>query len=215
MSARISSGDNAVRGGSGALALGAVMLLVAALAPSPSHALSGTSRIDTLMDLNRELNCLALNIYFEARGESHEGQLAVGHVVLNRVSSDRFPNTICDVVRQGIESHRYTCQFSWMCDGQSDRPRDTGAWEMSRRLAFQVFVGRAKDPTGGALWYHADYVSPFWGHVLKANRKIGQHIFYVTDVKAKVAWARPSEEEVAPRPARTADLREALTVDPT
>ena len=68
------------------------------------------------------LRCMALNIYHEARGEPIEGKIAVGHVVLNRAASRRFPGQICAVVKQGGENRRYRCQFSWWCDGRSDRP---------------------------------------------------------------------------------------------
>jgi spore germination cell wall hydrolase CwlJ-like protein len=129
--------------------------------------------------LEEELNCLALNIYFEARNEPSEGQAAVGHVVLNRVSDPRFPDTVCKVVRQGGEQVRHRCQFSWWCDGQSDRPKNREVWEMSKAIAGDVYWGRWADPTNGALWYHADYVMPRWGRVLERGPKIGRHIFYL------------------------------------
>jgi hypothetical protein len=125
-----------------------------------------------------DLDCLALNIYHEARGEPEDGKLAVGHVVVNRARDPRFPGTLCDVVKQGGESPRHGCQFSWWCDGRSDQPRDWSAWEESRAFADLVYSGTAKDPTGGALWYHADYVDPFWRRSLAEGPKIGRHIFY-------------------------------------
>ncbi len=128
--------------------------------------------------LDSEVYCLALNIYFEARNESEEGKRAVGHVVMNRVAHPRFPKSVCKVVRQGGEIRRNRCQFSWWCDGRSDRPRNREAWSESVHLAYQVYVGHSVDPTRGALWYHADYVKPSWGKVFKPVRKIGQHIFY-------------------------------------
>jgi spore germination cell wall hydrolase CwlJ-like protein len=129
------------------------------------------------IDLSEELECLALTIYFEARGEPDEGKIAVGHVVMNRASHPLFPPDVCNVVRQGgIERHR--CQFSWWCDGRSDRPRDWAAWEESKALAEEVFRQAAPDPTEGALWYHADYVRPSWQDKLHPGPKIGRHIFY-------------------------------------
>jgi spore germination cell wall hydrolase CwlJ-like protein len=125
-----------------------------------------------------EIECLALNIYFEARGESETGQLAVGHVVMNRVNSKRFPSTVCDVVQQGGELRRHRCQFSWWCDGRSDTPRNKRLWEKSAELALNVYWGRSADPTEGALWYHADYVKPYWRKVFERGPKIGRHIFY-------------------------------------
>jgi hypothetical protein len=129
-------------------------------------------------ELGEELDCLALNIYFEARNEPSEGQAAVAHVVLNRVSDPRFPDTVCSVVRQGGERVRYRCQFSWWCDGLSDRPRNQKVWEASKAMARDVYLGRSEDPTSGALWYHADYVMPYWGRVFERGPKIGRHIFY-------------------------------------
>ena len=126
----------------------------------------------------RELLCLALNIYFEARGESEKGQHAVGHVVINRVSNPKFPNSVCKVVHQGGEQHLNRCQFSWWCDGQSDTPRNVASWHNSVRIARKIYLGSSSDPTGGALWYHADYVSPYWQTAFLRGPKIGKHIFY-------------------------------------
>ncbi len=125
-----------------------------------------------------EIECLALNIYFEARGEPEAGQLAVGHVVMNRVASARFPATVCGVIRQGGHLRRYRCQFSWWCDGRSDKPRNKRLWEKSAELALNVYWGRSVDPTEGALWYHADYVKPSWRKDFERGPKIGRHIFY-------------------------------------
>ncbi len=125
-----------------------------------------------------DLDCLALNIYFEARGEPLDGKRAVGHVVLNRVADEGFPGTICQVVRQGGEVERNRCQFSWWCDGQSDRPADQLAWRESREVAWEVLRGATKDPTRGALWYHAAYVQPPWSETKAKSRQIGQHVFY-------------------------------------
>ncbi len=125
-----------------------------------------------------EVRCLALNIYFEARSEPEAGKRAVGHVVMNRVSSKRFPGTVCDVVRQGGELRRYRCQFSWWCDGRSDKPLNTREWHKSSEIALAVYWGRTEDPTAGALWYHADYVKPSWRKEFERGPKIGRHIFY-------------------------------------
>jgi len=134
----------------------------------------------TAADPRDELACLALTIYHEARGEPNEGKVAVSHVVMNRVASGRFPDTICDVVRQGGEMTRHRCQFSWWCDGRSDAPRSQADWELSNEIALKVYWGRSVDPTEGALWYHADYVSPKWRHDFETGPKIGRHIFYRT-----------------------------------
>ena len=129
-------------------------------------------------NLNKELRCLALTIYFEARGEPDEGKLAVGYVVMNRASHPGFPQGICQVVQQGGEKLRYRCQFTWWCDGRSDTPHDARAWEHSKVLARRIYWDHAHDPTGGALWYHSDSVNPAWGAALYPGPKIGRHIFY-------------------------------------
>ncbi len=125
-----------------------------------------------------ELHCLALNNYFEAKSESITGQRAVASVVLNRVRHAGFPNTICGVVKQGGYKKLYRCQFSWWCDGLSDRPVNQRAWNQSVMLAKEILKKRHNDMTSGALWYHADYVSPYWRSSMNQGPKIGKHIFY-------------------------------------
>ncbi len=139
-----------------------------------------------------EIECLALNIYFEARSEPDAGRLAVGHVVMNRVSDDRYPGKVCAVVRQGGERVRNRCQFSWWCDGRSDRPRDEHAWEQSKAVATRIYWGLSEDITEGALWYHAVYVRPAWRKILVPGRTIGRHIFY-RDAASVPAAARTGE----------------------
>ena len=145
----------------------------------------------TQADPAAEIACLALNIYFEARGEPDQGKFAVGHVVLNRVASGRFPDTICGVIQQGGEVRRYRCQFSWWCDGRSDKPRHKRDWDLSNEIALNVYWGLSVDPTDGALWYHADYVSPAWRKDFEAGPKIGRHLFYrAADRGTRVASRR-------------------------
>ena len=134
---------------------------------------------ETIPRVDRDqLRCLALNIYHEARGEPDAGKIAVAHVVMNRVKSRRFPNSICKVVMQGGEKRRFRCQFSWRCDGQPDAPKDRRAWRKSKRVAQKVFTGHIEDRTSGALWYHAESVRPYWRLAFNQGPKIGQHIFY-------------------------------------
>lgn len=130
-------------------------------------------------DVRAELRCLALNAYFEARGEPDRGKIAVSHVVMNRVESDRYPDDVCAVVKQGGEDQLHRCQFSWWCDGKSDEPRDADAWEHSKAIAQQVYWHLTSDPTGGALWYHARYVAPKWRTRFARGPVIGDHIFYL------------------------------------
>jgi hypothetical protein len=164
---------------------------------------------DTMKRIDRDqLRCLALNIYHEARGEPEAGKVAVAHVVMNRVKSRRFPNSVCTVVTQGGEKRRYRCQFSWHCDGRPDRPKNRRAWRKSQRLAEKVLSGQVEDRTQGALWYHAEYVSPYWRAAFNKGPKIGQHIFY-NDRKAT-----PRVASAGPKPA-TGDKRSSQTRERT
>lgn len=130
------------------------------------------------VDLSQSLDCLALNIYHEARGESLDGQVAVAQVVMNRVGDAEFPDQVCEVVRQGGERPRDRCQFSWWCDGRGDRPEDLAAWTGSKDLARRILAGSLDDPTGGALWHHAEHVAPDWDMDIIRQAKIGRHVFY-------------------------------------
>lgn len=146
----------------------------AARPAAPGRALSATARSQ-----EQERRCLATGLYFEARGEQYAGQMAVAEVILNRVSSPDYPNTICGVVYQG--AHRRTgCQFSFTCDGESDRPRDAVAWAKSQRLASLYTMGQVEEPVlaDNTTHYHADYVDPVWASQLHKVAKIGRHIFY-------------------------------------
>lgn len=132
----------------------------------------------------RALKCLAMNIYWEARSEPVAGQVAVAAVTLNRVEDRRFPDDVCKVVRQGSEIRRHRCQFSWWCDGKKDVPLEAEAWRRANTLARLTSAGVIEDPTGGAMWYHADYVEPYWAEAKKQVTKIGKHIFYTLPKKA-------------------------------
>ena len=120
--------------------------------------------------------CLALAVYYEARGEPFDGQLAVAEVVMNRVESERFPDDVCSVVTQGGEN-RHRCHFSFYCDGKPERPSDLIAWQKAQELADWVLTERV---TLGvtATHYHADYVEPFWANEYEYLGKVGQHKFY-------------------------------------
>jgi hypothetical protein len=156
--------------------------LLAARGPAARPGVPVLASLDrrTQGEPRKEIACLALNVYFESRSEPDLGKRAVAHVVMNRVASKKYPDTICEVVRQGGEVRRNRCQFSWWCDGESDEPGNRGEWERASTIALQVYWGRSADPTGGALWYHADYVRPVWRKKLLRGPKIGRHIFYRT-----------------------------------
>ena len=124
------------------------------------------------------LTCIALNVYYEARSEPLEGQYAVAHVVLNRVASPRFPDDACTVVQQGLEKGLGRCQFSWYCDGKSDTPKEKDAWLYSQLVAHNVVRGYVKDNTDGSVYYHANYVRPFWSKHYDHTVTLGSHLFY-------------------------------------
>jgi len=127
---------------------------------------------------NTEINCLALNIYWEARSEPKKGQIAVAQVAVNRMNNPVFPNTICNVVKQVSGTPPANCQFSWWCDGKSDRPTEQDAWEAATKLAAVVMSGGHADPTRGALYYHHQTVRPAWSTRKRVRAKIGSHLFY-------------------------------------
>lgn len=156
------------------------------LAPLAGPAFAATPKVVTPEVGLAELHCLALTIYFEARGEPMAGKIAVGHVVLNRVASDHFPHSICAVMKQGGDLHRFRCQFSFWCDGQSDKPANKRAWNEAMFIATLLETGMTADPTHGALWYHAENVKPDWAAEFEPDQriKIGRHIFYGTNEPA-------------------------------
>lgn len=138
-------------------------------------ALFGTPDADAAWP-GSEQQCLALSLYFEARGEGREGMVAVGWTILNRVQSRAFPATTCTVVRQGGE--RPPCQFSWWCDGKSDRPRDRHSWNLAMLIAGELLFDPPPDPTGGSLYFHTTYVDPRWNRAMVQTTRIGSHVFY-------------------------------------
>ena len=116
--------------------------------------------------------CLATAVYFEARGESLEGQLAVAEVVLNRAASGRFPKEVCAVVKQ-------PAQFSFVRNGQFPKAdRASAAWKKAVAIARIAQDQLADELPSNVLFYHADYVAPSWGKRLTRSAKIGTHIFY-------------------------------------
>jgi spore germination cell wall hydrolase CwlJ-like protein len=133
----------------------------------------------TASEVEKSLDCLAMNVYREAGHEPFEGKVAVAQVTLNRVNSNKFPRDVCAVVYQKTRfTERVICQFSWYCDSKHrNRPVDDEAYEESYRVAKMVFLEDFKlESIEKALYYHADYVNPNWK--LKRIAKIGTHIFY-------------------------------------
>jgi hypothetical protein len=125
----------------------------------------------------REYECLAQAVYFKARSEPVQGQQAVAEVVLNRINDSRFPDIVCAVVFQN-ENRRHDCQFSFVCDGRSDRPREKQPWLQARQVAAVVLSGVSGKLTHEATHYHANYVQPGWANRLNRTVQVGQHIFY-------------------------------------
>jgi len=127
----------------------------------------------------RQLECLAQNIYHEAGYEPFEGKVAVAQVTINRAESGQFPGDICRVIYQkNVVYDRVLCQFSWYCEGKGAiKPRNNVAYEQSMEAAKKVLMEGFRLPSlEQALYYHADYVNPKWNKVKVA--KIGRHIFY-------------------------------------
>lgn len=126
-----------------------------------------------------EMTCLAEAVYFEARGESLEGQRAVAEVVLRRTKDHRFPSTVCGVVYQGAPK-RNACQFSFACDGVGHGRRDRRAWQRAVDVAEYEATGEGRlvDSTSGAQYFHTTKVNPPWSRRFIRTAKIGTHIFY-------------------------------------
>jgi spore germination cell wall hydrolase CwlJ-like protein len=123
---------------------------------------------------------LADAIYFEARGESLRGQMAVAQVVINRVFSGYYPNNVCGVVYQNTHRHRrLRCQFSFTCDGIPDRINEPDAWERAKRIAHDALDGNFwLNDVGKATHYHARWVHPWWVREMRRLDRIGVHTFY-------------------------------------
>jgi spore germination cell wall hydrolase CwlJ-like protein len=144
--------------------------------------------VDLSRDARKEVECLAQNIYFESAHEPTEGKIAVAFVTLNRMKSGHFPDTYCEVVKQKTHFEKYVvCQFSWYCE---DKPlailksksltvNNNSLYNDILDLSLNFYLNneKMKDPTKGALFYHADYVSPGWAN-MKRTAYIGRHIFY-------------------------------------
>ena len=130
-------------------------------------------------------------MYHEARNQGTAGVLAVSNVVLNRVYDERFPDTICGVVKQGPTRQSWRedggmipvknrCQFSWYCDGKSDEPSDDVTYEQLYELSMDLLSTNFPylDITDGATHYHADYIFPAWAVTKTRTVEIEDHIFY-------------------------------------
>jgi hypothetical protein len=135
----------------------------------PLYAL--VDRYSTGVALDEQANCLATAVYFEARGESLDGQLAVARVVMNRAASGQYPSTWCDVVKQ-------PWQFSFVRNGEFPAITDMDSWKTAQGVARVAMANIVPSLPSNVLWYHANYVHPSWGSRLTQYERIGAHIFF-------------------------------------
>ena len=133
--------------------------------------------IRTAKEIAEEAECLAEAVYYEARGETRKGQIAVAQVVTNRVRSKHYPDTVCGVVYQGSE--RTTgCQFTFTCDGSMDRGPVGRPWEQAKLVSSYVLNQQPESLIGRSTHYHTKAVRPKWARTLKRQTVVGDHIFY-------------------------------------
>jgi len=129
--------------------------------------------------MSSALLCLALTVYYEARGEIPDGQIAVAETVINRVEDHRWPDSVCGVVTQNRHpASLHRCQFSFYCDGQPEQPGDAIAWQQAQDIAEAVMKG---DLYLGveATHYHTTDTRPAWADSMESLGKVGDHVFYL------------------------------------
>ena len=126
--------------------------------------------------LDDSITCLARTLYWEAKGADAEDMAAVASVVLNRLEHDGFPDTICGVVKQGVETK--ACQFSWWCDGRSDQVEEAQRYDIAKEIARKALNQQLKDPTGGALYFHDRNVHPQWAKAYRRTAETTHFLFY-------------------------------------
>ena len=175
-----------------------IAALFAVAAPARAVDIPADLHIDfaSIVVSREELVCLALNDYWEARSESLGGRVAVARVVLNRAMDSRFPSNLCKVVKQAtFQGERKRCQFSWYCDAKMDTPYEADQWRTSLKIAAAVLQADSAipDPTGGALWYHADFIRPAWAMGYETTTIIGGHVFY-RDIDARRGKTAPARK---------------------
>ncbi len=149
------------------------------VSPVPPSRLHSRDYIDALpkMSGGEGWKCLAEALYFEARGESVKGQFAVAEVILNRVESPRYPDSICGVVNQGT-GRKYACQFTYTCDGLPERISEPAAWKRVGKVARLSIDAEDRALTDGATHYHTTAVNPRWASKYIHTTQIGIHRFY-------------------------------------
>ncbi len=171
---------------------GVTVSILVAFAPQPGQTLPRPAALDfTGPGMYREAwldtrpvaagdaqwRCLSEALYFEARGEPIAGLFAVAEVILNRVDSQVFPDSVCGVVKQGT-GKRFACQFTYTCDGLREDINDRAAWIRVGKVARAMLDGAPRALTGGATYYHTNYVAPSWSRRFVRTASIGDHYFY-------------------------------------
>jgi len=126
--------------------------------------------------MDDSITCLARTIYWEAKGADAQDMSAVASVVLNRLGHEGFPDTICGVVKQGVETK--ACQFSWWCDGRSDQVEEAQRYDVAKEIARKALNQQLKDPTGGALYFHDRNVHPDWAKAYRKTAETRHFLFY-------------------------------------
>ena len=129
--------------------------------------------------LEDALTCLARTVYWEAKGEDLAAMEAVANVVMNRLASDDFPETVCGVVTQGKDEG--PCQFSWWCDGNPLEAEEPDRYEITMDVARRALNQELTDHTDGALYFHGQGVSPDWAATFVETTTVGEHVFYRPD----------------------------------
>lgn len=128
--------------------------------------------------MNSALLCLALTVYYEARGEIPDGQIAVAETVINRVEDSRWPDSICGVVTQNRHpTSLHRCQFSFYCDGKPEQPGDAIAWQQAQDIAEAVIEGNLSLGIE-ATHYHTTHTLPVWADSMESLGTVGDHVFY-------------------------------------
>jgi hypothetical protein len=147
--------------------------------------------LPALISKDPEKTCLTEALYFEARGEDIVGQFAVAEVILNRVDSPKFPNTVCAVVDQGSE-HRHACQFSYKCDGVHENIPKNKNYDRAGKIAEIMIKDGLRQLVGGATFYHSTSVKPFWSSKFYETTRIGKHKFYTPTKNKSLVFFRPT-----------------------
>ena len=183
--------------------------------PTQSQVAAHVAQVQTQAQKKaRELDCLTEAVYFEARGETRDGQAAVAQVVLNRVKHPAFPKTVCGVVYQGAKGRG--CQFSFACDGRAEYASEGAAWRRARQVAARALAGVVVPQVGSATHFHVVTVQPAWGPSLRRVAQVGLHVFYRLGKPGGSAGQPEPQQAMFTRLAAAAgDKGEALSlVDP-